>query len=149
MPSAEPRYQDHVAYRVKRLYLLASQSLDDLLKPYGLGRSQWQVLSRLCAEEGRSQRDLQTAMKVEPATLSAIVESLVSKGWVERAENPADRRGRLLRLTPQGAEQLARTPDPMRGLEARMLDGLSADQRLQLQDTLATMIASLERGRVE
>ncbi len=122
MPPAQSRHPDRVAYRVKRLFLLASHALDELLKPYGVGRGQWQVLSRLDAAQGRPQRELQTMLHVEPATLSAIVDSLVCKGWVERAENPADKRGRILHLSAKGAELVSSIPDPTgrdRGPDAR------------------------------
>ena len=75
-------YPEYLSYRVKRLYLLISQRIDDALKPYGIARSQWQVLSRVSRAGTLTQKDLQHAMQVESATLTCIVDVLVARaGW--------------------------------------------------------------------
>lgn len=91
-----------------------------------------------------AQRDLQAALRVEPATLSCVVDALVAKGWVQRAENPADKRSRLLRLTEDGSAVLGRISDPVQRIEARMLEGVSAAELETLRDLLERMTANLE-----
>ena len=44
---ASPGDKTRLPQRIKRLYLLQAQAIDDELKPYGLARSQWQVLSHV------------------------------------------------------------------------------------------------------
>lgn len=136
-----------VAYRVKRLYLLASQLLDDALKPYGLGRSQWQAINRVRRAGSITQRELQDILQVEPATLSGLVDTLVVKGWLERSENPDDKRGKLLRLAPDATARLAEIPDPVSAVENRMLEGVSAEDRAVADRVLERMVENLERGR--
>jgi DNA-binding MarR family transcriptional regulator len=140
-PAAHPEY---LSYRVKRLYLLISQRIDDALKPHGLARSQWQVLSRVRRVGTLTQKDLQHLMQVESATLTCIVDVLAAKGWLERLESPEDKRLRVLRLTPEGSERLERIPDPYGIVETRMLDGLPKADRVQAQAALETMIRNLE-----
>ena len=137
-------HPDYLSYRVKRLYLLISQRIDDALKPHGLGRSQWQVLSRVRRAETLTQKDLQHAMQVESATLTCIVDTLVAKGWLERLESPQDRRVRVLLLTDEGRQQLERVPDPYEIVENRMLQGVPEADRAQARATLETMIHNLE-----
>jgi DNA-binding MarR family transcriptional regulator len=139
---------DSVPARVKRLYLLASQRIDDTLKPYGLARSQWQVLSRVGRAGSLSQRDLQADMHVEPATLTRIVDTLAAKGWIERLPNPADGRGRTLRLTTAGLSVLEGVPDPVAAVEARMIARVDPASLAVLKATLETMIGDLEEWRV-
>jgi DNA-binding MarR family transcriptional regulator len=141
VPAAHPEY---LSYRVKRLYLLVSQRLNDALKSYGLARSQWQVLSRIERVGTLSQKELQHAMQVESATLTGIVDVLAAKGWLERLESPDDKRCRVLRLTPEGAELMTRIPDPYEIVETRMLGDVSGTDREQAQRVLEAMIHNLE-----
>jgi DNA-binding MarR family transcriptional regulator len=137
-------HPDYLSYRVKRLYLLLSQRIDDALKPHGLGRSQWQVLYRVRRAGTLAQRDLQHAMQVEPATLTGVLDVLVAKGWLERSGSCEDRRCRLLQLSSEGLELLANVPDPYEFVETRMLDGVTDAERSGVETVLEHMISNLE-----
>lgn len=140
-PVAHPEY---LSYRVKRLYLLISQRIENALKPHGLARSQWQVLSRVRRAGTLTQKDLQHAMQVESATLTCIVDVLAAKGWLERLESVEDKRVRVLRLTPEGRGRLERIPDPYETVETRMLHGIAQADRARAAAVLETMIRNLE-----
>jgi MarR family transcriptional regulator for hemolysin len=141
IPPAHPEY---LSLRVKRLYMLIAQRINDALKPHGLARSQWQVLSRVALAGTLSQKDLQHTMQVESATLTGIVDVLVAKGWVERLESAEDKRCRVLRLTSAGEELMARIPDPYEIVETHMLSEISASDRTRTQKVLEQMIRNLE-----
>jgi len=142
--SVAAAHPDYLSYRVKRLYLLISQRIDDALKSHGLGRSQWQVLFRVRRAGTLAQRDLQQALQVEPATLTGILDVLVAKGWLERSESAEDKRCRVLKLSPAGLALLATIPDPYEGVETRMLAGISDAERARVESVLETMIRNLE-----
>jgi DNA-binding MarR family transcriptional regulator len=139
-----PAHPQHLSYRVRRLYLLMAQRIDDALKPFGIARTQWQVLSRVRRAGTLSQKDIQQALQIESATLTCVVDSLAGKGWLERLEDPRDKRVRLLRLTPEGEERLAHTPDPYVALETRMLQGVGPRDRAAVEKALELMIHNLE-----
>ena len=140
-PTAHPEY---LSYRVKRVYLLLSQRIDDALKPYGIARSQWQVLSRVSRAGTLAQKDLQHAMCVESATLTGIVDVQAARGWLVRTESADDKRVRVLSLTAEGLARLQAVPDPYKLVETRMLHGVPDDERTQVQATLETLIHNLE-----
>ena len=139
-----PIHPDFHSYRVKRLYLLVSQRIDDALKPYGLGRSQWGVLTRVKVAGTLAQKDLQQALNVEPATLTGVIDVLCAKGLLERSDSETDRRCRVLRLSPAGAKLVGRVPDVYETVEARMLAGVDEQERELVEATLERMIANLE-----
>jgi len=141
IPVAHP---DFLSYRVKRLHMLVAQRLNDVLKPYGLARSQWQVLSRVSRAGVLSQRELQLAMQVEPATLTGIIDALAAKGWIERTESEQDKRCRVLHLTDAGRDKMASIPDPHEIVETQMVAGLSEKDRAAVERALTTMIRNLE-----
>lgn len=45
-------------------------------------------------------------MSVDLSVTSRHVAHLAERGWIERSPDPADKRSRILRLTPSGQEQL-------------------------------------------
>ncbi len=59
------------------------------------------------------QRDLSILLKIERATLSGIVTTLVRKGLVEQTPDAADQRQRILNITDAGRELWAGLPDPV------------------------------------
>lgn len=133
--------------RLKRLYLLQAQAIDDTLKAHGLARAQWQVLSHVRRAGAISQKELQGLLHVEPATLTGIVDALVAKGWLDRLEHAEDKRVKVVRLTAEGEERWGDIPDVVDIVEARMLAGIpKADARI-LADVVEKIIANLEGGR--
>lgn len=140
-PAAHPEY---LSYRVKRLYMLAAHRIDESLKPYGVGRSQYQVLSRVARAGTLTQKDLQQTMQIESATLTCIVDALASKGWLERLESAEDKRVRVLLLTDEGRDRLEHIPDPYEILETGMLRDIPEADRARARSLLETMIHNLE-----
>ena len=66
------------------------------------------VLAFLFDEDCVSSRDLGERTQLDSATLTGIIDRLEGMGLVERRPNPADRRARLLSLTPEGKAVLAK-----------------------------------------
>ena len=137
-------HPEYFSYRTKRLHLLICQRIDDALKPYGLGRSQWQIIARLARSGTFAQRELQQAMQIESATLTGIVDTLVAKGWLQRTESTTDRRVKMLLLTPAGRERMNAIHDPYEVVEHRMLEAIPDEDRAQAQRLMEAMIRNLE-----
>ena len=63
-----------------------------------------QVLSSLWHEQGVSQQVLAERISKDKACLTNLMINLEKKGYVCRKEDPADRRNKLVFLTPEGEE---------------------------------------------
>lgn len=63
-----------------------------------------QVLSCLWHEQGISQQILAERIAKDKACLTNLMNNLEKKGYVYRKEDPADRRNKLVYLTPEGEE---------------------------------------------
>ena len=63
-----------------------------------------QVLSSLWYEQGISQQILAERIAKDKACLTNLMNNLEKKGYVYRKEDPADRRNKLVFLTPEGEE---------------------------------------------
>jgi DNA-binding MarR family transcriptional regulator len=81
-----------------------SVALDEALREFGLGMSEFEILDRLacdCGERPRMQ-ELMAAAHLSQSALSRTVARLEKEGLVERSMCPEDRRGVSVCLTPEG-----------------------------------------------
>src|ERR1700744_877616 len=97
---------------IKRLAGLLHQKIDTLLKPYDLARTQFVILRHLSQQDSLPTSELVKRMQVEPATLSGLLDTLESKGLIDRVERPEDKRRKDVRLTAAGSKLLAEIPPP-------------------------------------
>jgi len=129
--------------RVARLY---RQGVDEALS--GLGLSDALALPVVVLgrrPEGVRQNQLADELGVEGPSLVRLLDRLVGDGLVERREDPADRRAKLVTLTAEGrrhSERAAKALDAYRAalLEDAWADDIQAALRLlrALQDRLIT-----------
>src|SRR6201990_3102375 len=90
---------DSVGAWAKRLYLASRAAMENILRPYGLGSTQWYVLYQLANHGPTMQRDLVQMLHIERATLSGVVTTLVRKALVAQAPDSEDQRQRMLHIT--------------------------------------------------
>jgi DNA-binding MarR family transcriptional regulator len=114
---------DSVGAWAKSYYFAVRAAMESVLRPYGLGSTQWYVLYQLANDGPTMQRDLGRILQVERATLSGIVATLARKGFVDQMPGPGDRRQRTLRLTGAGRKLWAELPDPLALIRAIAFDG--------------------------
>jgi len=122
---------------------LIRQRFDDRAEGLGLTRAQWRVLAQLRRREGINQTALAEILEIEPITLVRHIDRLVAKEFVERRPDPKDRRAWKLHLK----EEVLPVLDRLRIISEQTLDeamqGISADQREQLIDTLLALKTNL------
>ena len=85
--------------------------MEDALRPYDLGATQWYVLHQLAHKGPTLQRDLVRLLQIERPTLSVIVSALVQKGLIEQLPDRMDQRQKILQMTPAGTQVWNRLPD--------------------------------------
>ena len=119
----EPGQTDgSVGPAAKSFYFAIRAAMDSVLRPYDLGSTQWQVLSRLTKVGPTMQRDLARALHIERATLSGIVATLVRKGLIDQMPGE-DQRQRVLRITDAGRKVWAELPDLLTVIRDVAFDG--------------------------
>ena len=83
---------------------------------------------------------------VSRANVTGLVDSLERKGFVQRKENPRDRRSKLVRITPAGAKRLdGLLPDHFRTLN-RTVNALPPQDLERLWGLLASLRSSFEEA---
>src|SRR5258708_1527306 len=97
---------DGIAYLLVQLGFHMARKFSERLAPLGLEPRQVGMLTRLAANEGRSQQAIGELMGLNPTRMVFLVDELEKQGLVERRRNPADRRSPALYLTDHGRETL-------------------------------------------
>jgi DNA-binding MarR family transcriptional regulator len=86
--------------------------------------------------------ELAAHLFLDKSTASRLVDALQKKGYVERRENPADRRALSLEATPAGRELHARIEGDILAQEAELLAGFSPEVR----QAMARLVGELARA---
>jgi DNA-binding MarR family transcriptional regulator len=104
----------------------------ELLEPLGLEQRHAGMLSRLAANEGKSQQALGELLGLNATRMVFLVDELEQRGLVERRRNPADRRSHALYLTDEGRDMLGRAQQVISGHEQQLSAALTDTERGQL-----------------
>ena len=102
-----PRGPECAFANVRMLGRIVGGFFDDMLRPAGLRASQLALLWAIAAREPVEQKALGRITETDQTTLSRTVEGLRAEGFVI-VEAGADRRTRVIRLSPRGRRAFAR-----------------------------------------
>lgn len=96
--------------------------------------AQGRVVMYLKKQEGRvvSQRELEKYLGVSHATVKGLLQRLEEKGYVRTAFDAKDGRVKNVYLTDASARYKERVHDLLEELDARMMQGLSAEEQKEL-----------------
>jgi DNA-binding MarR family transcriptional regulator len=98
-------------------------------KRMGLEASELAALEHLQAAGPMTQKRLGERLSMSPGAVTAMIDRLELRGYVERTPNPEDRRSALVRITKAGLEESLRHLWPyiedMKGVE----EGFSEEER--------------------
>jgi DNA-binding MarR family transcriptional regulator len=128
-----------VALLLVQLGFLVSRRFGERLAPLGIENRQAGMLSRLAANQGKSQQAVAELIGVNATRMVFLVDELEGLGLVERRRNPADRRSHALYLTDAGTEMLHRVRAVTAEHEAWVGAGLSDADRSRLLGLLRRM----------
>jgi DNA-binding MarR family transcriptional regulator len=127
---------------------------------YGLGRVRREISRHALAELGSqgftalaaiyrdgpmSISDVAARLAVDTSVASRQIAALIEAGYVERTQNPDDRRGRLVETTDAGKAVLRESHRRMVHAFGQVLDDWSSEDVAALSEALARLSADFER----
>ena len=133
-----------VGYLVKRVQQGLRRRCDTALKPTGLSMAQYATLRALAEHPDASAAELARLCFVTRQSLQDMLAGLRAAGLVETADAPPRGRSRSLALTRLGSRRLSAAHEAVFGVEAAMLQGVSAREQRSVADVLARCAKSLE-----
>lgn len=144
---AEPGFETTLLVRDTCLCLHAQRAaralarrFDVALQPVGLTSGQFSLLMSLNRPEPPRMGDVAALLAMDRTTLTANLKPLERRGLVDTSADPADRRARLLRLTPAGREILDRAVPIWRHVHGQVEAGLADPGQLRAELALLSRI---------
>lgn len=142
------RLEDYMPYRLA----VASASVSRLLarrlsEAYGISIAEWRVLTMVGRHAVLSPSVVGERTAMDKVKVSRAAASLVARGMLKQSQDPADGRGRLLRLTRKGASVHRGSMPLIRALEDELAGGMSRTEWSALNKALArigTHVMSLD-----
>jgi len=95
--------QERIGSLIKKSYLRIEKRFIQALQPYGLTPAQYRVMVLLCRNQDKPLRqiDIEQEFGMTNPTVTGILQNMEKKDLVQRVENPADRRSKLVSATPK------------------------------------------------
>ncbi|RII20918.1 Transcriptional regulator HosA [Streptomyces sp. YIM 130001] len=110
-----------------------------VLDTHGLTMWAYAVLSHLDETPLRTQAALAGAIHADKTRIIAVLDDLEARGLLTREPDPADRRARLLSLTPEGRRLRDTVRDGIQQEEAHLLERLPPADRAAFLRSLRTL----------
>ena len=126
-------------FKVNGLIIRAGEGLTN---PIGQSSARWQVLGR--AYEPTTVAKMAQDIGHARQSVQRIADILAAEGLVSYKDNPTDRRARLLELTSDGAEVLAKIYQRQVEWSLRIMEQLSPAQLVQIANGLEGIAQVLE-----
>ncbi|MBI2254780.1 MAG: winged helix-turn-helix transcriptional regulator [Proteobacteria bacterium] len=129
--------RDHcLCLHVQRAARALARRFDVALQPVGLTNGQFSLLMSLNRPQPAGMGSVAQLLAMDRTTLTAALKPLERRGLLKISVDPADKRGRLLTLTPAGRKILGQALPIWKSHHAEIESGLTDVDRLR-QDLIA------------
>jgi DNA-binding MarR family transcriptional regulator len=132
---------------LRRAYRLVDELTREELRPYELSPPQYSVLRHATAD-GVTISYISERMLADNGNLTRHIDKLEKRGLIQRAEDAADRRSWLIKLTPAGSKLMSRLRPKRQQHVRELFCGMSTAELQQLSALLVKLEQQLvTRGK--
>jgi MarR family transcriptional regulator for hemolysin len=128
---------------------LFARAIDQRLKLIGVSSGQLPVFFALAGGKALTQKELARLASIEQPTMASTLARMERDGLIERAPDPNDGRSSLVSLSAKAKRKADLVMQAITEVNAGALDVLTAAERTAYLDSLAKIIAALERQLAE
>ena len=121
--------EDQPGHAIRRLHQIAVALFAEETAGTGITPVQFAALTAVHSQPGIDQRTLAAAIAFDTSTIGGVIDRLEKRGLMLRRTSPADRRVRLLELTPEGEALLQTLVPAVLKTQERLLAALPTEQR--------------------
>lgn len=114
-----------------------------VLQRFGLSIADFDVLNtlrRVSDQHGSKPSDMARSSLITTGAMTSRLDRLERAGLIRRTADPADRRGVLVRLTPQGSKIARQALQELIGTNEAFLEPLSGQQRHSVASALKQLL---------
>lgn len=138
-------FEERLSYLIRRVSTALAQDVDRALRECSLTHAQYGALAQLglVDPEALSAATITERNGITAQSTSTAIAGLLDRGLVRREPHPTHGRILEVRITPEGAEVLARAHAATGRAEDRALASLDEKQRLVLRGALRTVMRAM------
>jgi MarR family transcriptional regulator, transcriptional regulator for hemolysin len=139
------RHPFRLGFLVHDVSRLRRTIIDKTLKPMGITRSQWWVLSNLARHDNleMKQTELANILDIGKVALGGLLDRLEASGYIERRADAVDRRAKRVVMTPLGKQVLRKMTARGKKLNDTMSCDLTNEEIALAEDILSRMKSRL------
>lgn len=127
-------------YLIGRLDRIVRRALDERLREFGLTALGYTALTVLTARPGLSNAQLARRSFMTPQGMNQVIDGLVDKGYVQRAQSTEHGRIRRIDLTELGRSVVRECSTRVVDYESTLLEALDGADRERLNALLWTIV---------
>ncbi|HEY0737873.1 MAG TPA: MarR family transcriptional regulator [Herpetosiphonaceae bacterium] len=128
--------EECVSFLLGKAYQQVNAAAKRRLLPHGVTPVQYAVLNVLWQQDARSGAELGERLQLDSATMTGVLDRLVSAGLIERQADAADRRINRVVLTEAGRSLQQPLDSEMDALNAEIFGQLGAEDAERLRAML-------------
>ncbi len=114
--------ENYICFKLNKVRRKIHRYYESKLAPFNITPSQFYVLSALWDKNGLKFKDLARRLDMDGATLTGILDRMEKRGFIERIEDPEDRRSVLVCLTDKSKEIRPQMIEIAQGLDKEFRD---------------------------
>ena len=130
------RLEQSWGYTLSKVAQKMDKQFSKSLSMYGIDSRGYGVLVTLSNNDSITQIKIGELMSIDRTTVGQLIDTLESKGFVKRQQNPKDRRQNLIVLTNDGKTLVAKMWQEMHQIEQGVIANL-ADWQKEVLDSIA------------
>jgi DNA-binding MarR family transcriptional regulator len=114
-------------------------------KGTGLSMPQFSILMQLHHKGPCGMSDISERFDISNAAASQLVEKLVQAGYLARAEDPKDRRAKLLTLNAKGQKLIAQGVEERYRWMDELMKNLSSEEKAKVNEALMILTEAAQK----
>ena len=138
--------RDNFGFVIHDVARLLRWDFDRKSQELGLTRAQWSVLAHLYRGDGIQQKSLARLMDIKPITLVNHLDRLEVNNWIERRDDPDDRRAKRVFLTPKAEPMIKALSKLGQKVRVNALHGIDAREERAFMTTLLRIRENLRNN---
>ncbi len=143
MLTMNKNFDKSLGFAIHDVARLLRVSFDRQAATTGLTRAQWSVMAYLRRNDGVQQKTLAKLMDITPITLARHLDRLEVDAWIERRDDPNDRRAKRVFLNPNAGPMLEIMSKHGQTVLAQATQGISAEDEAMFMKVLLQIRANL------
>jgi DNA-binding MarR family transcriptional regulator len=141
-----PQMQDNLYWMLIQVAFRSKHGLMKLAEKYDLTVVQLHSLGVMNPGEAIPMNELSCILLCDASNVTGICDRLLTQGYIKREENPADRRVKLITLTPKGESLRSTLLEEVSQYELPGMKRLSDAQRHEFKEMLSLILQPPEKA---